>query len=193
VFNILLQALEDGHMTDATGRKVDFRNTVIVMTSNVGARRIGKNITLGFQKESEENQFAQMRDRVMDEVRKVFNPEFLNRIDEVVVFHHLTHEHLRSIVDIHVAEVIERLGEKGFRLTLTPEAKDFLIRMGSDEQYGARPLRRAVQQYIEDPLSENLLRGTFEEGAEIEVRPSGEEDKLEFEPKRVPVAEGVST
>jgi ATP-dependent Clp protease ATP-binding subunit ClpC len=191
VFNVLLQVLEDGHMTDSTGRKVDFRNTVIVMTSNVGARRIGKNITLGFQRSDAGSEYREMRNRVMDEVKKVFNPEFLNRVDEVVVFQHLNHDDLLAIVDIQVAEVIERVREKGLELSLTPEAKEFLIRVGSDEQYGARPLRRAVQQYIEDPLSEMLLRGAFGDNARIEVFPSSEEEKLHFE-LALPVAEGVT-
>jgi ATP-dependent Clp protease ATP-binding subunit ClpC len=191
VFNVLLQVLEDGHMTDSTGRKVDFRNTVIVMTSNVGARRIGKNITLGFQRKDAGSEYREMRNRVMDEVKKVFNPEFLNRVDEVVVFQHLNHDDLLAIVDIQVAEVIERVREKGLELSLTPEAKEFLIRVGSDEQYGARPLRRAVQQFIEDPLSEMLLRGAFGNNARIEVFPSSEEEKLHFE-LALPVAEGVT-
>ncbi len=192
VFNVLLQVLEDGHMTDATGRKVDFRNAVIVMTSNVGARRIGRNITLGFQKDSMEDQYASMSDRVMEEVKKVFNPEFLNRVDEVVVFHHLTHEDLLAIVDIHVGEVIERVKDKGLLLSLSAVAKEFIIQKGSDEQYGARPLRRAVQQYVEDPLSELLLKGAFVSGMEIEVRPSEDEERLFFTPV-VAVTEGVPT
>ncbi len=192
VFNILLQVLEDGHMTDSTGRKVDFRNTVIVMTSNVGARRIGRNTTMGFTRGNKEDEFKEMQGRVMEEVKKVFNPEFLNRVDELVVFHRLTHDELVSIVDIHVAEVIERVGEKGYELSLSDEAKEFVVKIGSDEQYGARPLRRAVQQYVEDPLSEALLRGAFAPGMRIDVRPSEQEDKLVFEPV-VPVAEGITT
>ena len=192
VFNVLLQVLEDGFMTDATGRRVDFRNTVIVMTSNVGARKIGRNVVLGFQKGSEEDLYRQMRDRVMDEVKKVFNPEFLNRVDEVVVFHHLTRDHLLAIVDIQVAEVIERVQEKGFQLSLADDAKEFLIRHGSDEQYGARPLRRAVQQYVEDPLSELLLRGGMDPGSQIEVRPAESEERLDFETVTA-VVEGVPT
>lgn len=191
VFNILLQVLEDGHMTDSTGRKVDFRNTVIVMTSNIGARRIGRSTTVGFHRGTAEDDYKEMRTRVMDEVKKVFNPEFLNRVDEIVVFHHLTHAQLVDIVDIHVAEVIQRARDKGFELTLTDEAKEFIVRLGSDEQYGARPLRRAVQQYIEDPLSELLLKGAFGPGMHVQVHPADDEEKLVFEP--VPVAEGVTT
>ncbi|MCP4640187.1 MAG: ATP-dependent Clp protease ATP-binding subunit [bacterium] len=192
VFNVLLQVLEDGHMTDSTGRKVDFRNTVIVMTSNVGARRIGRHTTVGFQPESAENEYKEMQSRVMDEVKKIFNPEFLNRVDELVVFHRLTHQQILDIVDIQVEEVIERLNEKGIELLLTDAAKEFIVLEGSDEQYGARPLRRAVQQYIEDPLSELLLKGAFEPGTTVEVRPSPEGKQLAFEPV-VPMAEGVTT
>ncbi|MBM3288616.1 MAG: ATP-dependent Clp protease ATP-binding subunit [Candidatus Hydrogenedentes bacterium] len=190
VFNILLQVLEDGHMTDSTGRKVDFRNTVIVMTSNVGARRIGRSTTVGFTRGTKEDEYKEMQSRVMEEVKKVFNPEFLNRVDELVVFHRLTHDELVRIVDIHVAEVIERVGEKGYELSLSDEAKEFVVKIGSDEQYGARPLRRAVQQYVEDPLSEALLKGAFAPGMRIDVRPSEQDDKLVFEPV-VPIAEGI--
>ncbi|MBI5095575.1 MAG: ATP-dependent Clp protease ATP-binding subunit [Candidatus Hydrogenedentes bacterium] len=192
VFNVLLQVLEDGHMTDSTGRKVDFRNTVIVMTSNIGARRIGRNTQVGFQRDSEEQSYKDMKSRVMEECKKVFNPEFMNRVDEVIVFQRLNHERLVQVVDIQVREVIERVAEKGIHLVLSDEAKEFIIRVGSDEQYGARPLRRAVQQYIEDPLSELLLRGSFDPDTVIEVRPSDEEEKLVFEPA-VHAAEGVST
>ncbi|MDZ4861661.1 MAG: ATP-dependent Clp protease ATP-binding subunit [Candidatus Hydrogenedentes bacterium] len=191
VFNILLQVLEDGHMTDSTGRKVDFRNTVIVMTSNAGARRIGRSTQVGFHRGLAADEYKEMQSRVMEEVKKIFNPEFLNRVDELVVFHRLTQDDLLRIVDIHVAEVIERVGEKGYDLSLSDEAKDFVVRVGSDDQYGARPLRRAVQQYVEDPLSEALLKGAFAPGMRIEVRPSEQEDSLVFEPA-VPIAEGIT-
>ncbi|HEO70791.1 MAG TPA: ATP-dependent Clp protease ATP-binding subunit, partial [Candidatus Hydrogenedentes bacterium] len=190
IFNSLLQVLEEGQMTDATGRRVDFRNTVVVMTTNVGARRIGRNTTVGFQRDGEGEQYARMKDRVMEEARKVFNPEFLNRVDEVLVFHRLTHEELLQIVDLQVAEVVKRVGEKGLQMELTDDARAFLVRVGSDEEYGARPLRRAVQQYIEDPLSELLLRGELESGARLLVHPSAHEEKLEFEVAAC-VAEGV--
>jgi len=192
VFNSLLQVLEEGQMTDATGRRVDFRNTVIVMTSNIGARKIGRNTTVGFQRGGEEEQYKKMKDRVLEEVKKVFNPEFMNRVDEVLVFHRLTHEQLLKVVDIQVGEVIERAADKGIHMELADEAREFIVRVGTDEQYGARPLRRAVQQYIEDPLSELLLKGTWGEGTRLAVQPSHEEEKLLFEPV-VPVAEGVTT
>jgi len=179
-------------MTDSTGRKVDFRNTVIVMTSNVGARRITKNVGLGFQKQSSEDQHRAMRERVMDEAKKVFNPEFLNRIDDILVFHRLTNEELRQIVDLNVVEVTERLEEKGVELVLTDEAKDYIVERGTDEEYGARPLRRAVQQYIEDPLSEQLLMGAFEPGSRIVVQVSETTGDLIFNTE-LPVAESVTT
>ena len=193
VFNALLQILEEGHMTDASGRKVDFRNTVVVMTSNVGARRIGRNTTLGFQRDSDEEQYQRMKDRVVEEAKKVFNPEFMNRVDEIIVFHRLTLDELLEIVDIQVREVIDRVAEKDVSLVLLPEAKQFLMRLGSNEEYGARPLRRAVQQYVEDPLAELLLKGELEPGAQIIVRPSGEEERLLFEPAAQTVAEGVTS
>ncbi|MBI1319946.1 MAG: AAA domain-containing protein [Candidatus Hydrogenedens sp.] len=192
VFNALLQVLEEGSMTDSSGRKVDFRNTVIVMTSNVGARRMTKNIGLGFTHDDGDSQHTKMKERVMDEAKKVFNPEFLNRVDEVLVFHRLTTKELVQIVDIQVDEVVNRVAEKGLILHLTPEAKDFLVRTGSNEEYGARPLRRAVQQYVEDPLAELLLRGDLGPGTTIDVRPSEADEKLVFETATL-AAEGVPT
>jgi len=190
IFNSLLQILEEGHMTDATGRRVDFRNTVVMMPSNVGARRIGKHSSVGFQRDDEEEQYQKMKDRVMEEAKKVFNPEFMNRVDEVLVFHRLTEKELLEIVDIQAKEVIDRVAEKDICLMLTKEAKDFLVRVGSSEEYGARPLRRAVQQYIEDPLAELLLAGGMEPGTQIDVWPSDTEEKLVFK-VRVPSAEGA--
>ena len=192
VFNALLQVLEEGFMTDATGRKVDFRNTVIVMTTNVGSRRIGRNITVGLQRTDDDQGYRAMRDRVMEEAKKVFNPEFMNRVDEVLVFRHLTHEQLVAVVDIEVEEVVDRLRAKNIELMFTSEAKEFIVREGSDDEYGARPLRRAVQQYIEDPVAECLLQGEFEPGATVSVRCSDEEEKLVFQ-SEAQVAEGVTT
>ncbi len=192
VFNVLLQVLEEGHMTDSTGRKVDFRNTVVVMTSNIGTRRIGRSTAVGFQQSSVDDEYKHMESRVMEEVKKVFNPEFLNRIDEMVVFHRLGHAEMCQIVDIQVAEVIERLRDKSLELSLTESAREFIVRVGTDEQYGARPLRRAVQHHVEDPLSELLLKGEFGAGTRITVRPSETDDRLVFEPAGT-VAEGVIT
>jgi ATP-dependent Clp protease ATP-binding subunit ClpC len=193
VFNALLQVLEEGQMTDSTGRRVDFRNTVIIMTSNVGARRIGKGGgTLGFQRDDQESLYQKMKERVIEEAKKVFNPEFMNRLDDTLVFHRLTDEQLIDIVDIQVKDMVERVAAKGVHLSLRHEAKEFLVRLGSNEEYGARPLRRAVQTYIEDPLAELLLRGNLEPGTKIEVWPSDTEDKLVFEQAEL-AAEGITT
>ncbi len=191
VFNTLLQILEEGQMTDSTGRRVDFRNTVIVMTSNVGARRITKHISLGFQKSSNDDQYLAMKDRVMDEAKKVFNPEFLNRVDEIIVFHRLTSEELRLILDLNLAEVTTRLKERNIDLVLSDEAKDHIMKKGIDEEYGARPLRRSVQLLVEDPLSEQLLMGAFEPGSRIVVQVSETSGDLIFNTE-LPVAESVS-
>jgi ATP-dependent Clp protease ATP-binding subunit ClpC len=193
IFNALLQVLEEGQMTDSGGRKVDFRNTVIIMTSNVGARRIGKGGgALGFQRDDEETMYARMKERVVEEAKKVFNPEFMNRLDDTLVFHRLTDEQLIDIVDIQVKDMVDRVAEKDVHLHLNRDAKEFLVRLGSNEEYGARPLRRAVQQYIEDPLAELLLRGNLEPGTKIEVWPSDTEEKLVFEPTAL-AAEGITT
>jgi ATP-dependent Clp protease ATP-binding subunit ClpC len=192
VFNSLLQILEEGQMTDATGRKVNFRNTVIVMTSNVGARRIRRNINLGFQKATEDDQYDAMVQRVTDEAKKVFNPEFLNRVDETIVFHQLVGEELRAIVDLNLAEVYDRLGEKNITLEISASAKDYIVEKGTDEEYGARPLRRAVQQYVEDPLSEQVLMGAFEPGSHIQLTCSEDTGELVFDTE-LPVVESVTT
>jgi ATP-dependent Clp protease ATP-binding subunit ClpC len=192
IFNSLLQILEEGQMTDSTGRKVDFRNTVIVMTSNVGARRIGKGVSLGFHKDEADGAHSRMRERVLDEAKKVFNPEFMNRVDEMLTFHRLTQDELLEVVDIEVLEVINRVAEKEAEIVLSPESKRFLAQIGSNEEYGARPLRRAVQKYIEDPLAELLLRGGFQSGSRIRVKPSETEEKLVFTIDSA-VAEGVSS
>jgi ATP-dependent Clp protease ATP-binding subunit ClpC len=192
IFNALLQVLEEGQMTDSTGRKVDFRNTVIIMTSNVGARRIGRSTTMGFHTASAEQEYGRMKDRVMEEAKKVFNPEFLNRVDEVLVFHRLTTEQLMTVVDIQVHEVIERVKEKAIELVLSDDSKVFLVRVGSNEEYGARPLRRAVQQYIEDPLAEMLLRGACE--PELKIAGTGPRTPKKSCVRTTElVAEGVTT
>ena len=190
VFNTLLQVLEEGHLTDSNGRKVDFCNMVVMMTSNVGARRIGKNTSLGFYRDVEEENYTRMKDRVTEEAKKIFNPEFMNRIDEVLVFHRLTTADVMKIVEIQVQEVVDRVAEKNIHLELTDQAKEFLVRIGSNEEYGARPLRRAVQQYVEDPLAEILLKSELSAETTISVQPSDIGDKLVFT-LGAPTAEGV--
>jgi ATP-dependent Clp protease ATP-binding subunit ClpC len=169
VFNILLQIFDDGHLTDAKGRRVDFRNSIIVMTSNVGADLIRKGTTLGFVTRSDESKtreqsYDRMKENLLGELKKTFRPEFLNRIDGVVVFHSLTKEHIRQIVDLMLATVSQQLDEKGIKLEVTDAARDFLGEKGYDEVFGARPLRRVIQDMVEDKLSDSLLRGQFQSG-----------------------------
>jgi ATP-dependent Clp protease ATP-binding subunit ClpC len=150
------------------------------MTSNVGARDITKNSTLGFVQQSVESQFTKMAEKVKEEVHRTFNPEFLNRLDDVIVFHPLSREHIALIVSIVLKELMGRLTEEEFTLRLTDAATDFLVKHGYDEQYGARPLKRAIQRYIEDPLSEKILLGEFGKGDEIEVEAAPDGERLQF-------------
>ncbi|AWX53786.1 ATP-dependent Clp protease ATP-binding subunit [Brevibacillus formosus] len=176
VFNILLQVLDDGRLTDSKGRTVDFRNTVVIMTSNVGASMIKKNTTLGFTTNDSERKYQDMKDKVMDELKKSFRPEFLNRIDEVIVFHSLEQEHIEQIVSLMTEELRKRLKEQDIDFQLTEEAKKVLAKEGFDPAYGARPLRRAIQRHIEDNLSEELLKGTISKGDTVNIE--AEEGKL---------------
>ncbi|BAH41165.1 negative regulator of genetic competence [Brevibacillus brevis NBRC 100599] len=176
VFNILLQVLDDGRLTDSKGRTVDFRNTVVIMTSNVGASMIKKNTTLGFTTNDSERKYQDMKDKVMDELKKSFRPEFLNRIDEVIVFHSLEQEHIEQIVTLMTDELRKRLKEQDIDFQLTEEAKKVLAKEGFDPAYGARPLRRAIQRHIEDNLSEELLKGTISKGDTVNIE--AEEGKL---------------
>jgi len=177
VFNILLQVLDEGHLTDNYGRVIDFKNTVVIMTSNVGARDITQSKALGFHTGDRANTFAKIAETVKEEIAKVFNPEFLNRLDDVIVFHPLEKQHIAQIVGVLVKEVQRRIGDE---VKLTPAATDFLVKHGYDQTYGARPLKRAIQRYIEDPLSEKILTGEFIRGDEIEVDVAPEGDKLTF-------------
>lgn len=179
VFNILLQILEEGRLTDSQGRVVDFRNTVIIMTSNVGAREITATTPLGFTSSANGGMDdKEMKQRVMGEVKKLFRPEFLNRIDETIVFKSLTEEEIVKIVDLMIADLRERLIEQNMSINLTPEASRFVAKEGTDLSFGARPLRRAIQRLIEDPLSEQLLEGRWSSGSVIDV--DVEDDKLVF-------------
>lgn len=179
VFNILLQILEEGRLTDSQGRVVDFRNTVIIMTSNVGAREITATTPLGFTSSANGGMDdKEMKQRVMGEVKKLFRPEFLNRIDEIIVFKGLTEEEIVKIVDLMIADLRERLIEQNMSINLTPEASRFVAKEGTDLSFGARPLRRAIQRLIEDPLSEQLLEGRWSSGSVIDV--DVEDDKLVF-------------
>jgi ATP-dependent Clp protease ATP-binding subunit ClpC len=180
VFNLLLQILEDGRLTDNYGRVVDFRNTILIMTSNIGTRQFTLHTHMGFAKPGEEQAYEKMKETVSNELRRTFNPEMLNRIDEVIVFHPLTKDHMRQIVDLLLQRLEHQLKEKRMSLRVEGDAKEFLIEQGFDPNYGARPLRRAIQRYVEDALAEEVLRGRFGEGGTIRVR-KGEGTILEFE------------
>ncbi|NLJ74147.1 MAG: ATP-dependent Clp protease ATP-binding subunit [Firmicutes bacterium] len=170
VFNILLQVLEDGRLTDSKGRTVDFRNTVVIMTSNVGAHQIQHDSGIGFRTVvDEKSDYEAMKSKVTDELKRTFRPEFLNRVDEIIVFHALNKGHISQIVDIMLKDLRDHLKTMDIELTVTEPAKDLLANRGFDPDFGARPLRRAIQRYIENPLSEEMLKGRFSEGAHITV------------------------
>jgi ATP-dependent Clp protease ATP-binding subunit ClpC len=182
VMNMLLQILEEGKLTDSVGRAIDFRNTVVLLTSNVGSEVIRKQGTIGFTASSDEANYEKMKDRILDEAKKVFRPEFLNRLDDVIVFRSLNKPELIQILDLEVAKVMERLKHKNIKLQLDAKAKDFLTEKGFDPAYGARPMRRSVERYLEDPLAEEIIRGNLHENDPIQV--SVEADKLTFSQKR---------
>ena len=169
--HLLLQILEDGKITDSLGRKIDFRNTIIIMTSNVGAETLRKQTTMGFgaTKPLGEHEYEAMRDRLMDEAKKTFKPEFINRLDDIIVFHQLSKLDLMKIVDLEVDKVLVRVKAKEVHIELAETAKEFLIEKGYDPMYGARPMRRAVERYLEDPLAEELLRGNVKAGDTVRV------------------------
>lgn len=179
VYNMLLQVLDSGQLTDSFGRKVDFKNTIIIMTSNLGARQIGGEKSLGFHTSNVEDEYKTMEKKVMTELKKTFNPEFLNRIDDIVVFHSLSRDSILLIIDILLRDIKKRLAEKGMNLTITQPAKEFLATEGYSPMYGARPLKRAIQRYIENPLAEELLEGKFSDGSMIQVNMG--DGKLSFE------------
>ncbi|HEY2414181.1 MAG TPA: ATP-dependent Clp protease ATP-binding subunit [Pirellulaceae bacterium] len=162
VFNTLLQVMEEGRLTDSFGRKVDFRNVILIMTTNAGAEAIKNESAFGFRKEDSDTSYEGMKERVMERIERAFRPEFINRLDDVIVFRHLTVENLKEVVDLELKKVRERLLERGLKLELTDSAKEFIIKKGSNTDFGARPLRRAVENFVEDPLSEELLKGEFQ-------------------------------
>jgi ATP-dependent Clp protease ATP-binding subunit ClpC len=170
VFNILLQILEDGRLTDAQGRTVDFRNAIVIMTSNIGASEIAKNTSIGFTVADETGMsYDDMKNRIMGDLKKVFRPEFLNRIDEVIVFHKLAKDEVKEIIDLMINRVRVQVAEHELQLELTDEAKELLVDKGWDPSMGARPLRRAIQRYIEDPLADFVLGRQLEPGSTILV------------------------
>jgi len=183
VFNSLLQVLDDGRMTDGHGRTVDFKNTVVIMTSNAGVELIKRETGIGFATRKDEARtgeqgYEKMKEKVMAEVKKTFRPEFINRLDEIIVFHELTEKQLRDIVELMVKDLQKRLAERKLSLELTEDAKAWLAKEGYDPLYGARPLRRAIERHVENPLSTKLLSGEFKEGDTIRVNMEG--DSLTF-------------
>ncbi|MCL0058920.1 ATP-dependent Clp protease ATP-binding subunit [Dehalococcoidia bacterium] len=193
VFNILLQIFDDGHLTDAKGRRVDFRNTIIIMTSNIGAETIRKEGTIGFISRADESKVAQlshtrMRDKLLEEMKKTFRPEFLNRIDGTVVFHSLNKEHILQIVDLMLFQVQTQLKEKEIGIEVTTEARELLAEKGFDPTFGARPLRRTIQTMIEDPLSERILQGEFHAGDVVQLEREGDEIVFRSLAVAVPIA-----
>jgi ATP-dependent Clp protease ATP-binding subunit ClpC len=175
VFNLLLQVFEDGRLTDSLGRVVDFRNTIILMTSNVGADTLRKQGSMGFVAQTESDNYSQLRERLLSEVKKVFKPEFLNRVDDIIVFKSLTKEDLTKIVELEVKQLATRLKDKGIEISLSQDALDFLIEKGFDPVYGARPLKRTIQRYLEDQLSESIIAGRLKDGTKIQVKREAEQ------------------
>jgi len=178
VFNILLQILDEGRITDSLGRKIDFKNTILILTSNIGARQIRHGGGIGFSKGDEKSDYDTMKNRIMEEVKRLFNPEFLNRVDEMVVFRHLNIEDMIKIVDIVVEEMLDKVADRDIQIILTKSAKEFIAEKGFDPVFGARPLKRTIQKYIEDPIAEEILRGNFSDGSRIQVKKKG--DSLDF-------------
>jgi len=187
IFNMLLQIMEEGRLTDSFGRNIDFRNVILIMTSNIGASIIKNQSSLGFHKTSEEHAFEKMREQLMSEIEKFFRPEFINRLDEVIVFKSLTKLDMEQILDVQLSEVRMRLAEKGMKLELTAEAREFLIDKGTNLDFGARPLRRAVERQLEDPMSEFILRGEFKGKNLVQVTVTGEELHFEAVERQEPV------
>ena len=189
VMNMLLQILEEGKLTDNTGRVIDFRNTIILLTSNVGSETLKKNNVIGFGSSKDEFSYEKMKEKTLDEAKKAFRPEFLNRLDDVIVFRQLTKPDLITILDLEATKVMERLKHKNIQLVLDDKAKDFLLEKGFDPQYGARPMRRSVEKHLEDPLAEELLRGNLNPGEPVQV--SMAEGKLTFSQNAAAATDGA--
>jgi len=185
-FNMLLQIMEDGKLSDAKGLKVDFRNTIVIMTSNVGSSVISRDSNLGFSTqrgvETDANEYREMKSKLMKELKRLFRPEFLNRVDEVVVFHELTREDIEQIVDVQIRRLNERLSESGIQLDVADVGREVLVEEGFDPQFGARPLRRAIQRLVEDPLAEKMLEGAIREGDTVVI--TATDGEIELVPER---------
>ena len=191
VMNLLLQILEEGKITDSLGRKIDFRNTIIIMTSNVGAELIKRQMSLGFGVAKDEHDYESMKGKILEESKRVFKPEFLNRLDDLIVFHTLEKKDLLRIVDLEVSKIVARIRNKDIHVTLNDAAREFLIEKGYDPTYGARPMRRAVERYMEDPLAEELLRGNIKAGDDVHVTLDG--TKLGFHVEARALEAGTTT
>jgi ATP-dependent Clp protease ATP-binding subunit ClpC len=191
VMNMLLQILEEGKLTDNIGRVINFRNTIILLTSNVGAETIRRGSTMGFSPISDEHSYEKMKEKIMDEARKSFRPEFMNRLDDVIVFRSLVKSDLLEILDLEIGKVMERVRAKQLDLVLDQSAKDFLVEKGFDPTYGARPMRRAVERYLEDPLAEEILKGMLHPNEPITV--AAEEGKLVFKQNTPAKPEALSS
>jgi len=183
VFNMLLQVMEEGRLTDSFGRNIDFRNTILIMTTNAGAEAIKNEAAFGFAKPDQDASYESMKTRVVEEIEKVFRPEFINRVNDIIVFRHLNDEDMKHVVDLELAKVRDRLKEKGLAIELSDEAKEFLVKKGSNTDYGARPLRRAIETFVEDPLAEELLKGEFagKDVVRVEVKKVGDKRQLVFD------------
>jgi ATP-dependent Clp protease ATP-binding subunit ClpC len=181
VFNILLQVFDDGILTDGLGRKVDFKNTIIIMTSNIGTRDIKAGGKIGFSADTANADYDHFKATIEDSVRRLFNPEFINRIDDFIIFHKLESKHIYGIIDIQLQNLKNRLQVNNMSLDLSPNAKDFLVQKGFDEKFGARPLRRALQKYVEDELAEQILLGKLTNGAKVFGKFDSEQQKIIFE------------
>ncbi len=178
VFNILLQILDEGRITDGLGRRVDFKNTILIITSNLGARQIMQGKSIGFSKSDEDSDYESMKNRILEEVKKLFNPEFINRVDEIAVFRQLSEADVVKIVDLVIEDMLKKVADRNIKIKLSKSAKEFIAKKGYDPLFGARPLKRTIQKYVEDPIAEELLKGNFSEGSSIQVIKKG--DQLKF-------------
>jgi ATP-dependent Clp protease ATP-binding subunit ClpC len=170
VFNILLQIMEDGNLTDAKGRKVDFKNTIIIMTSNLGTDELTKQALIGFNKTNNDDEaYDKLEEKVKDAVEKHFKPEFINRLDKIIVFKPLNKKSIRKIVDIQISDLTARLNERGYGLSVSPEVRNWIAERGFDPKFGARPIRKVITEYIESPVSDEILRGNLEENKKIDI------------------------
>ncbi len=180
VFNILLQVLDDGILTDGLGRRVDFKNTILIMTSNIGSRDLKPGGGIGFGLQSSSDTYKTMKSTIEDAVKRVFNPEFLNRIDDTIVFHSLDRQHINAIIDIQMRDLVKRMESMNIKIQLVKQAREFLVDKGYDPQFGARPLKRALQKYLEDPLAEEILKNKFLSGSTIKVKLNKKTELLKF-------------